>query len=90
MFKATVRLGSITEVITWTDGKLEGGDFAAYLREELRRVNGAPVGPIHYYTDPIMEDPLAVLLVMRDLFDEVVDAEGDVPEAPKLPPGAIG
>lgn len=89
MFKSTVRLGSIKEAITWKNGKLEGGNLADLLKDEIRRVDGAPVGPIHYYTGPIIQDPLAVLLVMRELF-EIVDVEGDVPTAPKLPPGAIG
>ena len=39
---------------------------------------------------PYLNDPLAALCVMLEIFDEILETTGDVPEAPSVPNGAIG
>ncbi|GFI04180.1 hypothetical protein IMSAGC005_03032 [Lachnospiraceae bacterium] len=47
------------------------------------------VGPIGQYVEANIDDPLSVLFVIRDCFDEIVDVGGEIPEADTVPEGCI-
>lgn len=73
--------------------KLEGDILAVdevLLAAEVRK--GEAVGPVGgpYVTENYLNDPLAALFLMLEVFDEgSLQATGDVPEAPGAPEGAI-
>ncbi len=80
-----------TFTVTYEDGRITGDEPAVRLIEATARsLEGEPVGPVGGpYTDrDHLRDPLSALFVMREAFDEVVSATGDVPEAPDAPEDA--
>jgi hypothetical protein len=89
------KLNEIVYTVTYQKG-LSGkaeltGDLVAVRLIEIRAASSRPVGPVGMYFDSnLLENPLAALFVMREVFNEIIEASGDVPEAPAIPDGAIG
>jgi len=96
MYSVTGKIGKYTVSVTYSKlpllkHKLTGNPVAVELIEsEARVLKGQPVGPIGTYFDKdYLEEPLAALFVMLEVFDEVLEISGDIPEADDVPDGAI-
>lgn len=78
--------------ITWEDGKLSGDEGAIrMLRQLAKEKEGELVGPVGIYTETKhLEEGLSTLFLLKDVYDAIAKIEGDIPEAPPLPDGAIG
>lgn len=78
-------------VVQWKDGKVRGTQFIKDVIEaQAKAYKGIGLGPVgQYYSGPPLKDPLSALFLMREVFDEIVDATGDVPEAADVPEGAV-
>lgn len=60
------------------------------IESEARVLAGRLNGPVGMTFDgDYLQDPLAALFVMLEVFDEITETSGDVPEAPAVPDGAI-
>ena len=95
-FSVTGKIGKYTASVTYSKlpllkHKLTGNPAAVELIEnEARVLNGQLIGPIGtYFEKDYLEEPLAALFVMLEVFDEVLEISGDVPEADDVPDGAI-
>ena len=95
-FTVKARLGEKTytinyEVLPSGRYQLSGDRLAVDLvRITARKLDGHPMGPINIYTDyNHLKEPLSVIPVIEEVFDEIVEVTGDVPEAPDVPEGAI-
>jgi hypothetical protein len=73
-------------------GKVElSGDSIIVKLIEIRAASPRPIGPVGMYFDKdLLKEPLAALFVILEVFDEIIEATGDVPEAPEIPEGAVG
>ena len=91
-FEVTGIFEGTVATVVWDAGEIVFGpesepeDVAASLGVELHaaRLEGRDVGPIGgpYTQTNHLRDPLSALFVIRDAFDDVGIAEGDVPEPP--------
>ncbi|MHB8125861.1 MAG: hypothetical protein ACYDEJ_09530 [Desulfitobacteriaceae bacterium] len=72
--------------------KLTGDAVAVkFVEHKAKLLEGRLIGPVGMYFDKdYLNDPLAALFVMLEVFDEIIETSGDVPEAPDVPDGAIG
>jgi hypothetical protein len=78
--------------ITWDDGALSGDQTAVDILQIRAKVLegtdvGPPTGP--YTVRRHLADPLSTIFLMRDLLGEDITADGDVPEPPPVPDGAV-
>jgi len=49
-----------------------------------------PIGPVGQYMDRNINNPLVVLCILtNEVFDEVIETKGTLPEADEIPPGSI-
>ena len=90
------RIGKDTYEVTYSKlpglrPKLTGNPVVVKLIEsEAQVLEGRPIGPVGtYFENNYLYEPLAALFVMLEVFDEVLEISGDVPEAPDVPDGAI-
>ena len=81
--------------LTWRDGEISGHEERKRLLEEKAKgLEGFPVGrgpggwPVSESNH--LDNPYAAYTLMRwGIFQEVLAETGEIPEAPKLPPGTI-
>jgi len=89
------KFGGKTVEVTWDNGHLIGMPTIVNMIRIHSDVLGAqrePIGPVcgPYKEQDYLNDPLAALFLMQDhFFEEIVKVTGDVPEAPRVPDGAI-
>lgn len=95
-FSVTGKIGKYTASVTYSKlpllkHKLTGNPVAVELvKSEARVLSGRPVGPIGtYFEKDYLEEPLAAFFIMLEVFDEILETSGDLPEADALPDGAI-
>jgi len=95
-YSVTGKIGGHTYIVIYSKlpalkPRLTGDDVAVKLIEiRAQALQGSILGPVGMYFDrDYLNDPLAALFVIREVFDEIVEASGDVPEAPDVPGGAI-
>lgn len=95
-YSVTGRIGKNTYSVTYSKlpalkPKLTGDAVAVSLiQTKAAALNGTLIGPIGmYFEKDYLEEPLAALFVMLEVFDEVLEISGDVPEADDVPDGAI-
>jgi hypothetical protein len=71
--------------------KLTGDRVAVDIVTIVAQTTRGLLGPVGMtLKPPYLNDPLAALFVMLEVFDEILETSGDVPEAPSVPNGAIG
>jgi len=69
-------------------GKISGDELICFVVEdEMNDID--TVGPVGQYMDRDINNPLATLFVIKGCFDEILNYEGDLPEADPIPNGAI-
>jgi len=69
-------------------GRLEGEPLIVLIVEDaLKSVE--LTGPVGQYLDRDINDPLAVLFVIKECFHEITGFKGNLPEASPMPKGAI-
>lgn len=93
MFKITGKINGEIESLSYDHknghGHVTGGEMAMFLFDySLHRQT--PVGPVGQYMDRDINEPLAALFMMKECFQEIISAEGDLPCAEDIPDGAIG
>lgn len=95
-FTAKVKLGNTTYTVSYEtrpNGRyyLSGDRIAVdVLKLNARNLDGIPMGPVGMYTDrDHLREPLSVIPVMEETFDEILELTGDLPEAPDVPEGTI-
>lgn len=66
------------------------GDELAMFMFQLVMERKTPVGPVGQYMNRDINEPLAVLFMMKECFESIVSCDGDVPVASAIPDGAIG
>ena len=69
-------------------GTISGDPMIMFLmRNSLERMT--PIGPVGQYMDRSIDNPLAVLFMIRECFDTILSWEGNIPEADGIPDGSI-
>ena len=93
MFKITGKINGEIETITynWNNGlgSIEGDAMVMFMVKCDMELN-TPVGPVGQYLERDINEPLSALFMIRECFDEIIECDGNIPEAEKIPPGAIG
>lgn len=90
MFTVKGRIRTKTYSVTYDAGKLTGDRVAVDLVSITAATIRGPVGPIGtYFEKDYLKEPLAALFIMLEVFDEVLEISGDMPEADDVPDGAI-
>jgi len=73
---------------TFSNGKghLEGDEFILFVINDA--MNSVELtGPVGQYLERDINDPLAVLSVISECFDEITGYEGNLPEPAPMPDG---
>jgi hypothetical protein len=86
------QLGGKEVSVTWDNGQLSGKaaivTFLMIQAEVMEgRAVGGPTGPWTYTNH--LASGLSTIFLFRELCDEPITADGDVPEPPPIPPGAV-
>lgn len=92
MFKITGIINGEKESLTYEfldgHGSISGDEMAMFmLKNSLDR--HSPVGPVGQYMERDIDEPLAALFMMMECFQEVLNSEGELPQAGEVPEGAI-
>lgn len=95
-YTVTGRVEGRVASLTWTDEDdvlvVSGPDvrLAAALHQMSDLFYGERVGPVGgpYTERNHIEDPLSAFILMHELFDEIIESEGEVPRIPSVPDGA--
>lgn len=84
-------LGTKLYTVTYEAGQLTGDEFAVdVLQINNQALQGTLIGPVGMYFDrDYLKNPLAALFLMREVFDEILELTGEVPEPPDVPDGAV-
>ena len=69
-------------------GRLDGDSIIMLLVEDAME-NCELTGPVGQYLERDINDPLAVLCVIKECFDTITRYEGELPEADSMPEGAV-
>jgi hypothetical protein len=96
MYNVTGKIRGYTLRVTYSKlpllkPKLTGDAVAVkFIEHKAKTLQGTLIGPVGTYFDRnYLNDPLAALFLMLEVFDEILETSGDVPEAPAVPDGAI-
>lgn len=96
MYSVTGKIGKHTYSVNYSKlpllkPKITGDDVAVkFIEHKAKLLQGRLIGPIGmYFEKDYLDEPLAALFVMLEVFDEVLEISGDIPEADDVPDGAI-
>jgi len=84
--------GGIEREVTWEDGVLSGHEpTIEAIKADAEARKDEPVGPIGgpYTLGAHLAAPLSAAILIGEAFDKIISAEGEVPEPPETPEGAV-
>jgi hypothetical protein len=92
MFTITGIINDNVQTITYNFcdgvGKLTGDTMIIFLVEDAMK-SVELIGPVGQYMERDVNNPLAVLFVIKECFHSITKWEGDLPKADPIPDGAI-
>jgi hypothetical protein len=95
-FTMYLRYWDVHQEVTWENGELSGSDEAllTLIRLEAEVKEGSPVGLIPtgpFTTTNHLKDPMSAFCLIQSMvpLEDFLGANGDIPEPPELPEGAI-